>query len=75
MKEKVWKCKSSPNLENTYKTEIITTMYDSIHSSTQTVSKYKINDQYVMNDQIDAHGLCSYRNYYKAFLNDEINDK
>ena len=70
MKEKkVRKDKSSPNLENTYKIKVSTTVCDSIHSSTRTVSKHIINDQCVVNDQIDAHGSCSYMNYCKIFLN------
>ena len=76
MKEKkVRKYKSSSNLENTCKIEVSTTMCDFIHSSTQTASKHKINDQCIANNQIDAHGSCSYKNYHKPFLNDKINDK
>ena len=69
------KYKSSPNLEYTYKIEVSTTMCNSIYSSTRTTSKHKINEQCVMNDQIYAHGSYSCTNYYKAFLNDEIEDK
>ena len=76
MKEKrVLKYKSSPNLEYTCKTEVNTTMCNSIYSSTRTVNKCKKNDRCIMNDQTDIHSLCSCKNYYKTFLNDEIRDK
>ena len=76
MKEKIMlKYKSSPNLEYTCKIEVSTTMCNSIYSSTRTANKHKINYQCVLNDWIDAHDSCSYMNYYKAFLNDEISDK
>ena len=67
--------KSSPNLENTYMLEVSTTIRNSFHSSTRTTSKHKTNDQCVMNDQTDTHSLCFCKNYYKAFLNDKVNDK
>ena len=73
--KKLQKCKSSLNIEYTYKIEVSITICDSIYSSTRTASKHKINDWYVMNDQTDVHSSCSYRNYYKAYLNDEISDK
>ena len=55
-REKGQKCKFSTNLENIYKAEVNTTIYDSIYSSTRILSKHKINDQCIVNDQIDAHG-------------------
>ena len=64
-KKKVRKCKSSPNLEYTCKTEINITINNSIHSSTRTVSKRKINDQCIMNDQINARSSWPCRNYYE----------
>ena len=60
------------NLDYTYKIVVSTTMCDSIYSSTRTTSKHKINDQCVVNDQIDAHGSCSYRNYEMFISSREI---
>ena len=71
----MWKYKSSPNLEYTYKTEVNTTMCNSIYSSTRTTSKHEINDQCVINDQIDARNSCSCKNYYETIQNDKVNDK
>ena len=45
------------------------------HLSTRTIGKHERNDQCITNDQTDVHSLCSCNNYYKTFLNDEINDK
>ena len=44
--EKVQKCKSSPNLEYTYKIEVSTTMYDFIHSSTRIANKHENYDEW-----------------------------
>ena len=62
------KCKSSPNLEYTCKIVVSTTICNHIYSSTR-------NDQHIRNNQMDAHDSCSCRDYCKAFLNDEENDK
>ena len=43
--EKVRKCKSSPNLEYTCKTEVSTTMCDSIYSSTRIENKQKNDNE------------------------------
>ena len=76
MKEKIMlKCKSSPNLEYICKTEVSTTMCNPIYSSTWIANKHEKNDRCIMNDQTNVHSSCSYKNYYKIFLNDEISDK
>ena len=76
MKEKrVLKCKSNPNIEYTCKKEVSTTKCNHIYSSTRITSKHEKNNRCIVNDQMDVHSLCSYMNYHKVFLNDEISDK